>query len=232
MYPKGAEKKMDSRYSRNIPAITPEEQAALENSKVLVLGCGGLGGYIIENLLRMGVGSITAVDGDTFDETNLNRQLLATENNLNCNKALAAAARAKDVNSHVKFTAVDCFFTEENAEVLVSGHDLVIDALDSIGARLLLEDVCAKLGVTIVHGAVNGWVMQAAVIPPGGRLMHILYAASHKSPEQSTLPMIAQVCAAQQCAEAVKLLCGRPSPLENRLLTGDLQQLEWEYFYF
>lgn len=223
---------MDLRYSRNIPAISPEEQAALKDKKVLVLGCGGLGGYIIENLLRMGVGAITAVDGDSFDESNLNRQLLATEKTLGINKAIAAAQRAKDVNSQVQFTAIDSFFTAENAKEIVSGHDLVMDALDSIEARLLLEDVCAKLDVTIVHGAVNGWVMQAAVIPPGERLMHILYASPSDNREQSTLPMTAQLCAALQCAEAVKLLCGRPSAIENRLLTGDLQQLEWEYFYF
>ena len=85
---------MDLRYSRNIPAISPEEQAALKDKKVLVLGCGGLGGYIIENLLRMGVGAITAVDGDSFDESNLNRQLLAAEKTLGINKAIAAAQRA------------------------------------------------------------------------------------------------------------------------------------------
>lgn len=223
---------MDLRYSRNIPAISPEEQDALRSKKVLILGCGGLGGYIIENLLRMGVGAITAVDGDSFDESNLNRQLLATENNLGVSKAFAAAARAKEVNSQVSFTAIDSFFTAENAVEIVSGHDLVMDALDSVEARLLLEDVCAKLGVTIVHGAVNGWVMQAAVIPPGKRLMHILYSSPAENREQSTLPMTAQLCAAQQCAEALKLLCGRPSAIENSLLTGDLQQLEWEYFYF
>lgn len=223
---------MDLRYSRNIPAISLEEQTALKSKKVLVLGCGGLGGYIIENLLRMGVGSITAVDGDSFEESNLNRQLLSGENNLGCNKAIAAAARAETVNSQVVFTAIDSFLTAENAEAIVSGHDLVMDALDSVEARLLLEDVCAKLDVTIVHGAVNGWVMQSAVIPPGERLMHILYAAPQESSPQSTLPMTAQFCAALQCTEAVKLLCGRPSAIENRLLTGDLLQLEWEYFYF
>ncbi|MBR2329566.1 MAG: ThiF family adenylyltransferase [Clostridia bacterium] len=223
---------MDLRYSRNIPAISPEEQDTLKGKKVLVLGCGGLGGYIIENLLRMGVGAITAVDGDSFDESNLNRQLLATEKTLGTNKAIAAAQRANAVNSQVSFIAIDSFFTAENAKEIVSGHDLVIDALDSIEARLLLEDVCAKLEVTIVHGAVNGWVMQAAVIPPGERLMHILYASPAEHREQSTLPMTAQLCAAMQCSEAVKLLCGHSSALENRLLTGDLQQLEWEYFYF
>ncbi|MBR6653298.1 MAG: ThiF family adenylyltransferase, partial [Oscillospiraceae bacterium] len=92
---------MDLRYSRNIPAISPEEQDTLKGKKVLVLGCGGLGGYIIENLLRMGVGAITAVDGDSFDESNLNRQLLATEKTLGTNKAIAAAQRANAVNSQV-----------------------------------------------------------------------------------------------------------------------------------
>ncbi len=223
---------METRYSRNIPAVSPEEQAMLKDRRVLVLGCGGLGGYIIENLLRMGVGHITAVDGDSFDETNLNRQLLATETNLGQNKAAAAALRAKEINSQVEFTAIEDFFTEENAEAIVAGHDLVMDALDSVEARLLLEDVCAKLDVTIVHGAVKGWVMQAAVIPPGERLMHILYASPAETREQSTLPMTAQLCAALQCAEALKLLCEHPSALENRLLVGDLQQLDWEYFYF
>ncbi len=223
---------MESRYSRNIPAITPEEQDALGRSRVLVLGCGGLGGYIIENLLRMGVGHITAVDGDVFDESNLNRQLLSLEDNVDCRKAEAAALRAKAVNSNVEFTAVSEFFTAENAKALVSGHDLVMDALDNAEARLLLEDTCGELDVPFVHGAVNGWILQAAVVTPGSRLMHTLYAAPAKSENKSTLPMVAQLCAAQQCSEAVKLLCGRPSAIENRLLVGDLEQLQWEYFYF
>jgi len=223
---------MESRYSRNIPTITTEEQESLAKSHVLVLGCGGLGGYIIENLLRMGIGHITAVDGDSFDETNLNRQLLACEDNLGLNKAEAAALRAKSVNSTVDFTAVGEFFTAENAKELVSGHDIVMDALDNAESRLLLEDICAEQEIPFVHGAVNGWILQTAVVTPGSRLMHILYASPVKSESGSTLPMTAQICAAQQCSEAVKILCGRPSAIENRLLVGNLEDFQWEYFYF
>ena len=68
---------MDERYSRNLPAVSEEEQAVLARRRVLVAGCGGLGGYLIEYLARMGVGEITAVDGDLFEPSNLNRQLLA-----------------------------------------------------------------------------------------------------------------------------------------------------------
>ena len=68
---------MEERYCRNLPAISAEEQAALKEKRVLVAGCGGLGGYLIEHLARMGVGRITAVDGDVFEESNLNRQILS-----------------------------------------------------------------------------------------------------------------------------------------------------------
>jgi len=223
---------MDSRYSRNIPAISREDQAKLRASKVLVLGCGGLGGYIIENLLRMGVGHITAVDGDSFDETNLNRQLLSTEVGIGRGKAVAAAQRAKEINSQVEFTAVSEFFCKENAEDLIKGQHVVMDALDNIPDRLLLEDICAKLDVPFIHGAVNGWTLQTGLVKPGGRLMHILYAAPAESTQKSTLPMTAQTCAALQCAEAVKLLCGRRTTTENSLIVGDLQNLQLEHLCF
>ncbi len=157
---------MDERYSRNLPAVSEEEQAVLARRRVLVAGCGGLGGYLIEYLARMGVGEITAVDGDLFEPSNLNRQLLAVPSLLGTSKVLAAALRAGEVNPSVKFRAVEAFLAPHNADALVRGQDLVLDALDNIPARLLLEDACAAAGVTIVHGAVRSWSIQAAIIPP------------------------------------------------------------------
>lgn len=219
---------MEARYLRNIPAITREEQELLQQKKVLVLGCGGLGGHLIETLLRMGIGSITAVDGDVFEESNLNRQLLATAKTLGKNKALAAAEHAAFVNPEVTFRAVPEFFCGSNAEELLSGQDLVLDALDNIPARLLLEDTCEAFGIPLAHGAVSGWQLQASLILPGSRLLHRLYASAQEADEKSTLPMTAQVCAAIQCTEAVKLLCGRSSSLENKLLVGDLLCQQWD----
>ena len=97
---------MDNRFKRNIGALTEEECLILNSKKVFVAGCGGLGGYIIEYLTRLGIGEIIACDGDSFDETNLNRQLLSTEANLGKNKALAAKERAKSINSSINFTSV------------------------------------------------------------------------------------------------------------------------------
>lgn len=90
---------MEARYLRNFDALTEEEFRALRAGRVLVVGCGGLGGHLIELLARLGVGSLTVVDGDVFEETNLNRQLLSTEALLGCSKAQAAADRVRAVNS-------------------------------------------------------------------------------------------------------------------------------------
>ena len=98
---------MEPRYERNIPAVSPEEQETLSGKRVLVAGCGGLGGYIIEYLVRMGVGELTVADGDVFEPSNLNRQLLSGSDTLGRGKAAAAAARARNVNPSVKVTAVE-----------------------------------------------------------------------------------------------------------------------------
>jgi len=219
---------MEERYSRNIPSISREEQEALAQKRVLVAGCGGLGGCLIAHLTRMGVGEITAVDGDVFEPSNLNRQLLSREDLLGTSKAQAAKAWAEAVNHTVRLRAVEAFLDEDNADGLVRGQDLALDALDSAGARLILEDACARQGVTIVHGAIQGWFAQAAVAPPGAGVLHRLYAASAAPAEKTSLPFTPAFCAAIQAAEAVKLLCGRPSALEGKLLLADLRRMDWD----
>ena len=105
-----------------------------------------------------------------------------------------------------------------------------MDALDNIPARLLLEDACAAAGVTIVHGAVRGWSIQAAITPPGSGVLHSIYGSAAAPDEKSALPFTPPFCAAVQAAEAVKLLCGRPSALEGRLLLADLGWTDWSVF--
>ena len=219
---------MEERYIRNIPAVSAEEQAALAGKRVLVAGCGGLGGYLIEYLVRMGVGTVTAVDGDVFEPSNLNRQLLSAPALVGRSKAEAAKVRAAAVNPGVLVRAVDAFLTEENAEALVRGQDLALDALDNVPARLLLEDACARAGAPLVHGAIRGWSVQAAVVPPGSGLLRRLYGGGETPADKTSLPFTPPFCAAVQAAEAVKVLLGRPSPLEGRLLLADLGRMDWD----
>jgi molybdopterin/thiamine biosynthesis adenylyltransferase len=219
---------MEDRFLRNLGALTEAECALLEKKSVLLAGCGGLGGYLIEYLARMGVGELTAADGDVFEPSNLNRQLLSGEAALGRNKAAVAAERARAVNPLVKFTPVEEYLTADNADRLTAGQDLVMDALDSAPARLLLEDACARQGLSIVHGAIQGWQVQATVVRPGAGTLHQLYGPDFRPESASSLPFTPAFCAAVQAAEAVKLLCGRPSRLDGRLLLADLRQMSWE----
>ena len=212
-----------------MPAITAGEQELLKEKRVLVAGCGGLGGFLVEYLVRFGVGGITVADGDVFDESNLNRQLLSGTDTLGRPKAVVACERAARTDPAVKVIPVTEFVTEQNVRGLVQGMDIVLDALDSISARLMLEDVCAELGVTLVHGAVGGWMAQACVVPPGSGILHSLYGdveQNSSNAAKSCLVTTAALCASLQAAEALKLLTGREPALAGRLLMADTLSMQ------
>ena len=133
---------ISERYSRNIGAISEAEQETLLGRRVLVAGGGGLGGNVIAGLLRIGVGGVTLVDFDRFDETNLNRQLLCTLPDIGRAKADAAAEYAAAVNPDVRFTAVRERLDGISCRRLLSGHDLAIDALDNAESRADLAAAC------------------------------------------------------------------------------------------
>ena len=218
---------METRYSRNIPALTPEEQALLGQKHVFLAGCGGLGGYLLEMLLRAGVGEISAVDADRFEESNLNRQLLCTEETLGQRKALAAAERAKAVRPDVRFHAYDDALDAESAPAMLRRCDLALDALDSVSARFVLADACAAAGIPLVHGAVEGLRAQAALVMPGSDLLRRIYPAASPAAKPGVLAPACALCASVQAAEAIRLLCGRPPVLAGKLLWMDLETMEF-----
>lgn len=218
---------MQARYERNIPALSEQECLLLRGKKVFVAGCGGLGGHIIENLARIGVGSIICVDGDTFDESNLNRQLLSEMDLLGKAKAEAAAERIRRINPDVRFQAEQTWITEENVHAFISGCDAVLDALDSIPARKMLARACARANIPFIHGAIRGWVAQAAISMPGDGLMEILYPETAAANDKSVLSFTPALCASMQAALCVKLLCGRPVE-SGKLYYFDLQDMDFE----
>lgn len=219
------------RYQRNMNAISPEENQRLKDYHVLVVGCGGLGGYIIEMLARLGIGTLTVVDGDVFDETNLNRQLLSSEPGIGKPKVQAAVERIALVNSQVSVNPIHGLLTAENGLAMVSGKDLVFDALDNVSSRLILETLCETAGVPLVHGAIAGWFGQVAVVLPGDRTLHsILPEGVNKGIETElgnpafTPALVASI----EVAEGMKVLLGREGILRHKLLTIDLLNQEYE----
>ena len=221
---------MEERYIRNLGALTEEECAVLRGKTVFVAGCGGLGGYLIEMLLRLGVGEIRAADGDVFEASNLNRQLLSSPSTLGNGKAAAAAARAREINPEVRFAAVSNFVTEENAAELVKGCDAVLDALDNIAARRLLAVACAEAGVPLIHGAICGWTAQAAVVMPGDDLIGRIYPEGSRLSSKASLSFTPPFCAAMQTALCTRILTGRPVET-GRLYMADLLDMELESLF-
>ena len=216
------------RHSRNIPALSAGDMERLADSRVLVAGCGGLGGNVIENLARIGIGSLTVADGDTFAESNLNRQILCTSDDIGKNKAAAAAERIRRIDPAISVTTFCEALNKENAPALMADADLVIDCLDSVEARLMLEDAASEAGLFVVHGAIKGWDLQVMLVPPGSGLLHELYSDACEDTEKTSLAMTPAACAAMEVSLAVRYLCGHDVPPAGTLYAGSLRDLRFE----
>lgn len=200
---------MDGRYARNIPALTGAECEVLRQKRILVVGCGGLGGHIIDQLSRIGIGFLRVCDGDVFEASNLNRQLLSAVPLLSVSKASSAADHIARVNPDVTVESVQTFLTEGNAAEILAGCDIVMDALDNIPSRRILAAACEKANIPYIYGAIQGWVAQAAISLPGDHLIDTLYPEEIKITDKSVLSFTPALCASMQTALCIKLLVGR-----------------------
>ncbi|HEY5141033.1 MAG TPA: HesA/MoeB/ThiF family protein, partial [Methylococcales bacterium] len=156
--------KQAARYSRQLilPEVGTEGQSALLNSSVSVVGCGATGSMILNLLARAGVGELTIIDRDFIELTNLQRQVLFDEGDLEQPKALVAADKVRRANSDVVIHAVVKDLNPNNAEAILGQQDLIVDGTDNMETRFLVNDVCAKHEVRWVYcGAVgtHGMVM-------------------------------------------------------------------------
>lgn len=216
---------IEHRYDRNIAALSLEECAELATKRIAVVGCGGLGGLVIEALARIGVGYLRVIDGDVFEASNLNRQLLCTEADLGRAKATVAAERVAAVNSDVETEVMVAYLTEDNAAQLLAGADCVVDCLDNLEARFWMAHASHDLGIPVVYGAIAGWFGQVCTVYPGDISFVSIYGvpegeSQHK--KLGNLPFTAYSISAFQAAEAVKVVLGRPGQIRNRLLMIDL----------
>ena len=219
------------RYIRNMQTISIDDQISLLNAKVCIVGLGGLGGAVTELLARIGVGSLTLVDGDTFEDSNLNRQMLSTEHLLSTPKTDAAAARIKKINSSVEIFSCPEFMNHENAGQFVNGTDAVVDCLDNIKTRFILEDAARNTGIPMIFAAVAGHIGQISTIFPEDTGLELIYGNPEKLTTAKgaetllgTPPYTAAIMASLEVCEVTKVLLKRKEILRNRLLALDLDQ--------
>lgn len=215
---------MKERFIRNFPAISKEGFNKLQDAKICIVGCGGLGGYIIEMLARIGVGHLTLIDGDSFSRNNLNRQMLSLESNLLRPKVKVASERVQAINSDIKVHCHDNMITRANSNTLLQHHHLVLDAVDNIHIRLILQDTCEKLSIPLIHGAISGWCAQVSTIYPGDRTLNLLYKNTEDANVQSMgNPAFSPAFAASvQVSEAIKVITGNGETLRHKMMHMDL----------
>lgn len=223
------------RYSRQImlDQIGYEGQKRLAGSTALVVGAGGLGTVILERLAGMGVGSIVVVDRDVIEESNLHRQTLYGDADVGRPKAAAAAEKMARLNGGIKVHPVAAPLTEANAGVLVGGCDVAIDALDTAGARHVLNEACIEAGVPLVCGSAVGTEGQAMTVLPGRTACYrcvfgtVDDGAMPKCSTTGVHPSILSIIGGIEAAEAVAILSGREPSLAGRMFHASLDGMEF-----
>ncbi len=218
------------RYQRNLGAISGAEQLQLFKAGVAVIGCGGLGGYVIEQLARLGIGTIHAWDDDVFEANNLNRQLLAQIPTLGQAKVNVAADRIALTNPVVSLIAHNHRFNGIAEAPLLDGVQVVVDALDNVPDRLALARVCRELNLPLVYGAINGWYGQVAMQFPGDVIIEQIYGRYEADKDQqlksSALSFVPAVMASLEAALTLKIILGRGEVRRGQILAIDLLSMD------
>lgn len=222
------------RYDRQLilPEIGEEGQRKLSQSKVLIVGVGGLGSPISLYLTGAGVGTIGLVDDDVVSITNLQRQVLYSESELGMKKAECAAKRLAALNRDVKVISYSTRLTERNAKELIGQYDIVIDGCDNFATRYLINDCCLELGKVYVYGAIGGFEGQVSVFNYQGNTNYRTLYPDEKEmmempvPSKGVLGVTPAVVGSVEANEAIKVICGFGDVLAGKLWTIDLRTMQ------
>jgi len=219
------------RYLRNIGTVGLDGQIKLLQSTVAVVGAGGLGSTIIELLARQGIGHLIIIDNDRFAEENLNRQIMSTEENLGQYKVISAAKRVKEINSATTVTTFRERLTGDNAKSLLTGARVVVDGLDNLSSRLVVEQTCRALAIPYIYASIAGFNGQLMTIFPEDVGLSSLYGSSSDIvPEQGietrigNPPATVALIAALQVQEAVNIIAGVGAAIRNQILLVDARE--------
>ena len=214
------------RYARHLVLreVGGPGQQRLKNASVLVVGAGGLGSPAALYLAAAGVGTVMLADPDIVDRSNLQRQILYVETDVNRPKAEAAADRLAALNPHIFVAGFEGAFDAETADELISGVDLVLDGTDDFATRFCVSDACVRHGKTLVSGAIGRWTGQIGVF--SGRPCYRCLVPETPPDAETCVAVgvvgaLAGVIGSMMALEAVKLITGAGDPLQGRLMIYD-----------
>ena len=210
------------RYARQMLMFGEEGQERLKSASVLVAGAGGLGTVISLYLAAAGIGHLRIIDCDVVEPSNLNRQILHWSGDIGRPKTASVADKLAALNPLIRIEAIIARITEENIEGMARGCDLIVDAMDNVPTRHLLNRAAVAQKIPFVHGAVRGFFGQATTMIPGkGPCLRCFFPES--SPRE-VFPIVGAACGvigSIEVAETIKLLTGKGEPLAGKLFIWD-----------
>ncbi|MBC7120348.1 MAG: HesA/MoeB/ThiF family protein [Candidatus Methanosuratus sp.] len=205
-------------------------QLKIKAAKVAVVGLGGLGSPASLYLAAAGVGHLRLIDCDTVDLSNLNRQVLHWSSDLGRAKVESAAMKLTQLNPDIVVDPVNEALTVDNVAQLLTGIDVVVDGLDNLQSRLLVNEACVCLGIPYIYGAVYGMEGFLTTIVPGkGPCLRCIYPSA--SAPSETFPVLGAtpgVVASLEAAEALKLITGLGRPAIGRLVVCDVELMRFD----
>ncbi len=209
-------------------------QEKLKRAKVFIAGAGGLGSAASLYLTAAGVGIIRIVDHDRVELSNLNRQVLHWDKDIGKRKVASALEKLEQLNQSVDIEAIEETITEANVSQLVAGFDLIVDAMDNLPTRYLLNKTALDKGIPLFHGAVYGFEGRAMTIIPGDTAcLMCAYRGATRVLDEGKFPVIGVTPAAIGCIQAmevIKYVVGIGKLLTNRLLIYDGLNLKFNEF--
>lgn len=234
--PKSFTSEQMTRYSRHmiIPEVGEAGQRKLLESKVLMLGAGGLGSPAALYLAAAGVGTLGIIDSDIVDRSNLQRQVVHTDDRVGTSKVDSAKQTLNALNPDVNVVALNTRLTSDNALELFEGWDLILDGGDNFPTRYLVNDAAVHLNIPVVHGSVYRFEGQVtSFVPHDGPCYRCLYPEppppefAPSCQEAGVLGVLPGVIGLLQATEALKLLLGVGNPLKGRLLAFDAMTMKF-----
>ncbi|MDW5550116.1 HesA/MoeB/ThiF family protein [Methanosarcina sp.] len=207
------------KYSRQILLFGEEGQEKLKNAKVLVAGAGGLGSPVSTYLAIAGIGKIILADFDSVDPSNLNRQFLHHQKDIGRLKVESAKEKLLSMNPDIEVETIAEMLTESNLEALVPECDVIVDALDNLETRHMLNRLAIKRRIPLIHGAVTGYDGQVTTIVPGKTpCFYCIFPRISKKEIFPVLGATPGIIGSIQANEVIKFLTGQGKLLEGRLL--------------
>lgn len=207
------------KYSRQILLFGEEGQEKLKNAKVLVAGAGGLGSPVSTYLAIAGIGKIILADFDSVDPSNLNRQFLHHQKDIGRLKVESAKEKLLSMNPDIEVETIAEMLTESNLEALVPECDVIVDALDNLETRHMLNRLVIKRRIPLIHGAVTGYDGQVTTIVPGKTpCFYCIFPRISKKEIFPVLGATPGIIGSIQANEVIKFLTGQGKLLEGRLL--------------